>query len=83
MQPVFDVTAQDAVRHDFSSTRSRDADRCRPFRVGDQPYGVLLTSDFSKWEEDSRRFLRQNPFYPKLLRVAKRAGRSGPACSAN
>ena len=68
MKPVFDVEAQDAVR-DFFVNQVTGRGPLPAIRVGDQPYGVLLTSDFSRWEEDSRRFLRQTPFYPKLLRA--------------
>ena len=68
MQPLLDSNAQDEVR-DFFVSHVTGRGPLPAIRVGDQPYGVLLTSDFSKWEEQSRRFPRQSSFYPTLLKV--------------
>ena len=69
MQPLFDATAQDEVR-DFFVRHVTGRGPLPAIRVGDQPYGVLLTSDFSKWAEPSRAFLqRRSSFYPTLLKV--------------
>jgi hypothetical protein len=69
MQPLLDATAQDEVR-EFFVRHVTGRGPLPAIRVGDQPYGVLLTSDFSKWVEPSRAFFRQSSsFYPTLLRV--------------
>jgi hypothetical protein len=69
MQPLFDTDAQDEIR-DFFVNHVTGRGPLAAIRVGDQPYGVLLTSDFSKWVEPQRQFLRQSSqFYPTLLKV--------------
>lgn len=68
MQPIFDRVQQDAVR-DFFVNHVTGRGPLPAIRVGDQPYGVLLTSDFSKWDEPLRRVFRGSAFYPKLLKV--------------
>ena len=69
MQPLFDASAQDDVR-EFFVRHVTGRGPLPAIRVGDQPYGVLLTSDFSKWVEPSRLFLRRSSsFYPTLLKV--------------
>ncbi len=69
MQPLLDANAQDEVR-DFFVNHVTGRGPLAAIRVGDQPYGVLLTSDFSKWVEPNRQFLRQSSsFYPTLLKV--------------
>ncbi|MBC8086844.1 MAG: hypothetical protein H7Z40_06230 [Phycisphaerae bacterium] len=68
LQPLLDNNSQDFVR-DFFVRHVTGRGPLPAIRVGDQPYGVLLTSDFSKWEEPSRPLLRQTNFRPKLLKV--------------
>jgi len=55
LSPVLDDAAQDALRQ-FAVRHVTGRGPLPAIRVGDQPYGVLLTSDFSKWvsgKEDS------------------------------
>lgn len=49
MQPVLSEAAQEALR-EFFVRRVTGRGPLPAIRVGNQPYGVLLTSDFSKWQ---------------------------------
>ena len=49
MQPVLSDAAQDALR-EFFVRRVTGRGPLPALRVGNQPYGVLLTSDFGKWQ---------------------------------
>lgn len=49
MKPVLDDSSQDKLRNFFIDHVSGRGP-LPAIRVGDQPYGVLLTSDFSKWQ---------------------------------
>lgn len=70
MRPVLDPREQDALR-EFFVNRVTGRGPLPAIRVGDQPYGVLLTSDFSKWNEPLRRVIRRFDFYPKLVSVLR------------
>jgi hypothetical protein len=71
MAPLLDATAQNEVR-EFFVRHVTGRGPLPAIRVGDQAYGVLLTSDFSNWAEPSRAFLRRSSsFYPTLLKVLK------------
>lgn len=41
------------------------------FRVGRQPYGILPTTDFSKWQWTPDEMSESRTFYPKLLTILK------------
>ena len=41
-----------------------------PIRIGDQPYGILLTSDFTNWQERAIRE-RVDPFRTMLLKLLR------------
>jgi hypothetical protein len=49
MRPVLDEPSQDKLR-DFFVQHISGRGPLPAIRVGDQPYGVLLTSDFKKWK---------------------------------
>lgn len=68
MQPILESSAQDELR-EFFVKHVTGRGPLPVIRVGDQPYGVLLTSDFSKWEEPLHRLVRGSAFYPNLLKV--------------
>lgn len=70
MKPLLDARAQDDVR-EFFVNHVTGRGPLPAIRVGDQPYGLLLTSNFSTWEEPARQFLRPSAFYPTLLKVLK------------
>lgn len=50
MSPVFDENTRDQIRH-FFVNRVTGRGPLPAIRIGDQPYGILLTSDFSRWKE--------------------------------
>ncbi|HTF02987.1 MAG TPA: hypothetical protein VK826_03145, partial [Bacteroidia bacterium] len=52
MKPVFGETALDQLR-DFFVSNVTARGPLSAIRVGDQPYGILLTSDFSNWKEQT------------------------------
>ncbi|MEP7343631.1 MAG: hypothetical protein ABI877_00130 [Gemmatimonadaceae bacterium] len=41
-----------------------------PIRIDDQPYGILLTSDFTNWKEDPR-VVKRDPFLGRLYTVLR------------
>ncbi len=49
MQPVLSETAQETLR-EFFIQRVTGRGPLSSIRVGNQPYGILLTSDFGKWQ---------------------------------
>jgi hypothetical protein len=71
MQPLIDADAQGELR-DFFVHHVTGRGPLPAIRVGDQPYGVLLTSDFLKWEESRSGIFRQSAFYPTLLKVLRK-----------
>ena len=68
MKPVLDDAAQDWLRSFFTNYVSGRGP-ITAIRVGNQPYGVLLTSDFSKWEWGSEEPEFPAPFLSMLLNV--------------
>jgi hypothetical protein len=71
LQPLLDPNAQDEVRA-FFVDHVTGRGPLPAIRVGDQPYGVLLTSDFSRWAEPQRGGRFPSSFYPTLLKVLRR-----------
>jgi hypothetical protein len=64
MQPVLSEAAQEALR-EFFVRRVTGRGPLPAIRVGNQPYGVLLTSDFSKWQWSKR----ESAISPVFLRT--------------
>ncbi len=68
MKPVFNDANQDTIRN-FFITHVSGAGPLPAIRIGSQPYGILLTSDFSKWQWKQREGRFGNPFLTMLYRV--------------
>jgi hypothetical protein len=69
MYPVLKEPAQEMLR-DFTVNHVTGRGWLPAIRVGNQPYGVLLTSDSTQWEwPDDRRLLQGNKFYETLWKV--------------
>lgn len=68
LQPVFNQTDPDSIR-EFFVHNVTGRGPLPVFRVGDQPYGVLLTSDFSKWKSSRRESPAQLSFLNGLQAV--------------
>jgi hypothetical protein len=68
MKPVMNEVNQDILRNFFINHVS-GAGPLPAIRVGNQPYGVLLTSDFSNWQWGRREPDFSNAFLNTLLRV--------------
>ena len=68
MKPVLDDTSQDRLRS-FFTTHVTGRGPIPAIRVGNQPYGVLLTSDFSKWQWSRQEPVFGTPFLSMLQRV--------------
>lgn len=66
MNPVLDTSSQDNLRNFFIQHVSGRGP-LPALRVGNQPYGVLLTSDFSKWQWNVND--TNKPFLDSLLKV--------------
>ena len=83
MQPVFDVTAQDAVR-DFFVNQVTGRGPLPAIRVGDQPYGVLLDERLLQvGRGQPGASCARIPSIPSCSAHCRRTRRSGPACSAS
>ena len=65
--PVLSDADRDRLR-DFFVENVTGRGPLAPIRIGDQPYGVLLTSDFANWS-DARRVERGDRFPATLLDV--------------
>ncbi|HMG93704.1 MAG TPA: hypothetical protein VK589_26785, partial [Chryseolinea sp.] len=69
MQPVVGESFQSMLR-DFSVNHVTGRGWLPAIRVGNQPYGVLLTSDTSKWEwPEHRRLLVGDSFYKTIWKI--------------
>lgn len=69
MHPTLDEASQEMLR-DFFVSHVTGRGWLPAFSVGNQPYGVLLTSDSTKWEwPDERQLLRGSRFYKTLWDV--------------
>jgi hypothetical protein len=68
LQPVFNGTSLDSIR-EFFVHNVTGRGPLPVLRVGDQPYGVLLTSDFSRWKVSRRESPSQIPFLNGLQAV--------------
>ena len=68
MKPVLDEASQDRLRSFFTNHVSGRGP-IPAIRVGNQPYGVLLTSDFSKWQWSRKEPEFGTPFLSMLLNV--------------
>ncbi|TDW97487.1 hypothetical protein [Dinghuibacter silviterrae] len=62
LNPVLNLTAQASLQ-DFFTRFVTGRGPLPAFRVGNQPYGLLLTSDFSAWQAD------KTPFQTTLYKV--------------
>ncbi len=71
--PVMSPEARDRLR-DFFVNNVTGRGPLSSIRVGDQPYGILVTSDFAKWGSEAQRdiVLRRDPFPDVLLAVLRR-----------
>jgi len=69
LRPVLSEDARERVR-DWFVERVTGRGPLTPLRVGDQPYGVLLTSDFGRWA-DPAPVTRRDPFHATLLAVLR------------
>lgn len=68
LKPVLDETDQAKLRSFF--TRYVSGRGPLPaIRAGNQPYGVLLTSDFSKWKRTQNEFMWGNNFLDTFYKV--------------
>jgi len=67
MSPVLSEASRDKLR-DFFVTKVTGRGPLPAIRIGDQPYGILLTSDFSRWKETSH-IKSVDPFNTMLLKV--------------
>ena len=70
LQPVLSETVQDTLR-EFFTRYVTGRGPVPAIRVGDQPYGILLTSDFSKWDLGKHSLVFQAPFYQTLLNLLR------------
>ncbi|HEX5171078.1 MAG TPA: hypothetical protein VFW11_18005 [Cyclobacteriaceae bacterium] len=68
MKPVLDDTSQDRLRSFFTNYVSGRGP-IPAIRVGNQPYGVLLTSDFSRWQWGREEPEFGTPFLSMLFNV--------------
>jgi uncharacterized coiled-coil DUF342 family protein len=68
MKPVLDEASQDQLRSFFTSHVSGRGP-IPAIRVGNQPYGVLLTSDFSKWQWSRQEPVFGTPFLSMLQNI--------------
>jgi hypothetical protein len=68
MKPVLNDTNQDTLRNFFIKHVSGRGP-LPAIRVGNQPYGVLLTSDFSKWQWKQNETEFGNPFLSALYKA--------------
>ena len=68
MKPVLDDSSQDRLRS-FFTTYVSGRGPIPAIRIGNQPYGVLLTSDFSKWQWSRQEPVFGTPFLSTLLNV--------------
>ena len=68
MKPVLDDTSQDRLRS-FFATHVSGRGPIPAIRIGNQPYGVLLTSDFSKWQWSREEPVFGTPFLSMLSNV--------------
>lgn len=64
--PVFDDNTRNLLQGFFQSNVTGRG-QIPAFRVGNQPYGVLVTSDLSRWQWSRTEHLRQDKFYNGLL----------------
>jgi len=68
LKPVMGQTKQDELR-DFYTRFVSGRGPLPAVRVGNQPYGVLLTSDFSNWQWQRQETGVSNSFLPALQKV--------------
>ena len=68
LSPVFDQANLDAIRN-FFVEHVTGRGSLPAIRVGDQPYGVLLTSDFNKWKWSGKESPAGISFLDKLYAV--------------
>ena len=68
MHPVLDENAQDELRN-FFIRYITGRGPLPAIRVGNQPYGILLTSDFSKWKWQPREPGWRNAFLDTLYKI--------------
>jgi predicted nucleic acid-binding Zn-ribbon protein len=68
MKPVLDEPSQDRLRSFFTEYVSGRGP-IPAIRVGNQPYGVLLTSDFSKWQWSRQEPEFGTPFLSMLFNI--------------
>src|SRR5438046_7939837 len=71
LQPVVDEPSQDVLR-DFFLRNVTGRGPLPAIRVGDQPYGVLLTSDFSKWQWSKLEVMVHRGFLTTLQSVLEK-----------
>jgi predicted nucleic acid-binding Zn-ribbon protein len=70
LDPVFDEESKDQIRN-FFTTYVTGRGPISAIRVGDQPYGILLTSDFSKWKWGRLGEVYSSSFLNKTHQVIK------------
>jgi len=71
LHSVVGEVSQDVLRQ-FFTNHVTGRGPLPAIRVGDQPYGVLLTSDFGKWElEQHRLSFSNNSFFQTLLNLLR------------
>lgn len=66
LKPVIDPQYYDALRKFFIENVSTKG-LLPAFRVGDQPYGILVTSDLSNWKEQREQSIASAPKFPMQL----------------
>ncbi len=70
LDPVFDEESKDLIRN-FFTTYVTGRGPISAIRVGDQPYGILLTSDFSKYKWGRLGEVYNSAFLNKTYQVIK------------
>lgn len=68
MKPVLSEAAQETLR-EFAVQRVCGRGSLPAIRVGNQPYGILLTSNFSQWQWSKQEYAYNLPFLQKLQEV--------------
>lgn len=70
LDPVLEEDSKDFVR-DFFNNYVTGRGPVSAIRVGDQPYGILLTSDFSKWKWHEKAELYNNKYLSSVHGILK------------